>query len=73
MSLVLLVCAETYQWVSPAAAVTHGIPPSPRDSHSCCSWGNQLIVFGGEDSSNCYLNDCFILDVSKCFLAEYSI
>ncbi|GJP30327.1 hypothetical protein CLOM_g741 [Closterium sp. NIES-68] len=44
---------------------TTGTAPSPRDSHSCCAWGNQLIVFGGEDSRNCYLSDVFVLDTSS--------
>ncbi|XP_072974401.1 uncharacterized protein [Typha angustifolia] len=42
--------------------VTSGNPPSGRDSHSCSSWKNKLIVIGGEDSSDCYLSDVHILD-----------
>ncbi|CAI5984069.1 unnamed protein product [Closterium sp. NIES-64] len=50
---------DTMRW---ARVATTGTAPSPRDSHSCCAWGNQLIVFGGEDSRNCYLSDVFVLD-----------
>ena len=34
-----------------------GPAPTPRDSHSVCAWGRKLVVFGGEDSNNAYLND----------------
>ncbi|CAI5460897.1 unnamed protein product, partial [Closterium sp. Yama58-4] len=53
---------DTMRW---ARVATTGTAPSPRDSHSCCAWGNQLIVFGGEDSRNCYLSDVFVLDTSS--------
>ncbi|KAJ6834919.1 tip elongation aberrant protein 1-like isoform X1 [Iris pallida] len=43
-------------------ARTFGIPPCPRDSHTCSSWGNKIIVLGGEDSSDCYLSDVHMLD-----------
>ena len=52
-------------------AMTTGNPPSPRDSHTCSSWKNRIIVLGGEDSSDCYLSDVHILDTgSLSFLSE---
>lgn len=50
---------ETFVW---ECAVTSGIPPVPRDSHTCSSWKNKLIVLGGEDASDCYLSDVHMLD-----------
>ncbi|XP_074571348.1 protein GLUTELIN PRECURSOR ACCUMULATION 3-like [Curcuma longa] len=38
-----------------------GIPPSPRDSHSCTTIGDKLFVFGGTDGKN-PLKDTHILD-----------
>lgn len=43
-------------------AATHGTAPAPRDSHTCSSFKNKFIVLGGEDSSNSYLSDIYILD-----------
>ncbi|KAK8924143.1 Acyl-CoA-binding domain-containing protein 4 [Platanthera zijinensis] len=50
---------DTLVW---KCAVTSGIPPVPRDSHTCSSWKNKLIVLGGEDASDCYLSDVHMLD-----------
>ncbi|XP_020702488.1 RING finger protein B isoform X1 [Dendrobium catenatum] len=50
---------ETLVW---ECAITSGIPPVPRDSHTCSSWKNKLIVLGGEDASDCYLSDVHMLD-----------
>lgn len=45
-----------------------GNPPSPRDSHSCTTVGNNLYVFGGTDGKS-PLKDLHILDTCKsCFL-----
>lgn len=41
-----------------------GIPPSPRDSHSCTTVGNRLFVYGGTDGTN-PLDDLHILDTCK--------
>ncbi|KAG6511000.1 hypothetical protein ZIOFF_029049 [Zingiber officinale] len=41
-----------------------GIPPSPRDSHSCTTVGDKLFVFGGTDGKN-PLKDTHILDTSS--------
>ncbi|KAL9243311.1 hypothetical protein vseg_017213 [Gypsophila vaccaria] len=43
-------------------AVTSGIPPSARDSHTCSSWKNKIIVIGGEDEHDYYLSDVHVLD-----------
>ncbi|XP_020242016.1 rab9 effector protein with kelch motifs-like isoform X2 [Asparagus officinalis] len=43
-------------------AITSGTPPSPRDSHTCSSWNRKIIVLGGEDQSDCYLSDVYMLD-----------
>ncbi|KAK6925131.1 Kelch repeat type 1 [Dillenia turbinata] len=50
---------ETFVW---KRAITSGIPPSPRDSHTCSSWRNKLIVIGGEDQYDYYLSDVHVLD-----------
>ncbi|XP_073015177.1 uncharacterized protein [Primulina eburnea] len=50
---------ETFSWKS---VVPSGTPPSKRDSHTCSSWKNKIIVIGGEDSSDYYLSDVHILD-----------
>ncbi|ESW10364.1 hypothetical protein PHAVU_009G202800 [Phaseolus vulgaris] len=50
---------ETYMWMR---AITSGTPPSPRDSHTCSSWKNKLIVAGGEDEQDYYLSDVHVLD-----------
>ncbi|XP_043707229.1 protein GLUTELIN PRECURSOR ACCUMULATION 3-like isoform X2 [Telopea speciosissima] len=53
-------------------AVTSGNPPSARDSHTCSSWKNKIIVIGGEDSSDCYLSDVHILDTDALVWRELS-
>ncbi|WZY98174.1 hypothetical protein YC2023_070503 [Brassica napus] len=50
---------ETYVW---KRAVTIGNPPSARDSHTCSSWKNKIVVIGGEDGHDYYLSDVHILD-----------
>ncbi|KAK0586865.1 hypothetical protein LWI29_013612 [Acer saccharum] len=50
---------ETFVW---KRAATSGIPPSARDSHTCSSWKNKIIVIGGEDGHDYYLSDVHILD-----------
>lgn len=52
--------AERFIW---KRAITSGTPPSARDSHTCSSWRNKIIVIGGEDASDYYLSDVHILDV----------
>lgn len=44
-----------------------GSPPTPRDSHSCTTVGDNLFVFGGTDGMN-PLKDLHILDTCKLFL-----
>ncbi|PIA63125.1 hypothetical protein AQUCO_00200865v1 [Aquilegia coerulea] len=43
-------------------AMTSGKQPSARDSHTCSSWTNKVIVVAGEDASDYYLSDVHILD-----------
>ncbi|KAM7471228.1 hypothetical protein LguiA_009411 [Lonicera macranthoides] len=50
---------ETFVW---KRAETSGTPPAKRDSHTCTSWKNKIIVIGGEDSHDYYLSDVHILD-----------
>ncbi|KAE8711821.1 rhomboid protein 1 [Hibiscus syriacus] len=50
---------ETFVWKRVA---TSGNPPSARDSHTCSSWKNKIIVIGGEDGHDYYLSDVHILD-----------
>ncbi|CAM8978134.1 unnamed protein product [Rhodiola kirilowii] len=50
---------ETLTW---RRTVTAGILPSPRDSHTCSSWKNNIIVIGGEDQNDYYMSDVHIFD-----------
>ncbi|EPS71470.1 hypothetical protein M569_03290, partial [Genlisea aurea] len=50
---------ETFSW---KRVYYSGTPPSKRDSHTCSSWKNKIIVIGGEDSCNYYLSDVHVLD-----------
>lgn len=50
---------ETMVWKRVA---TTGIPPAKRNSHTCVSWKNKIIVIGGEDTQNYYLSDVHMLD-----------
>ncbi|KAL2642337.1 hypothetical protein R1flu_009924 [Riccia fluitans] len=45
-------------WSKP---MVKGVPPAPRDSHTCTTVGSRLIVFGGTDGTS-PLNDLHILD-----------
>ncbi|KAK1297486.1 hypothetical protein QJS10_CPB15g01387 [Acorus calamus] len=45
-------------------AVTHGVSPSARDSHTCSAWKNKIIILGGEDASDYYLSDVHVLDTN---------
>ncbi|XP_027100563.1 kelch domain-containing protein 3-like [Coffea eugenioides] len=59
---VYILNTETFFWkrVEPS-----GTPPSKRDSHTCSSWKNKIIVIGGEDVSDYYLSDVHILDADS--------
>eukprot|EP00897_Mesotaenium_endlicherianum_P007798 jgi/Mesen1/7046/ME000369S06375 len=61
---------ETMTWSRPAV---RGTPPAGRDSHSCSAWGGHLVVFGGEDCNNCYLDDVFLLDASSMEWKEMAV
>ncbi|XP_050375995.1 uncharacterized protein LOC126793498 isoform X2 [Argentina anserina] len=50
---------ENFAWKK---SITSGTPPSPRDSHTCSSSKNKVIVIGGEDGHDYYLSDVHILD-----------
>ncbi|KAF5792633.1 putative galactose oxidase/kelch, beta-propeller, kelch-type beta propeller [Helianthus annuus] len=50
---------ETMVWKRVA---TTGIPPAKRNSHTCVSWKNKIIVIGGEDTQNYYMSDVQMLD-----------
>ncbi|MFS8020029.1 putative kelch-type beta propeller [Helianthus anomalus] len=41
---------------------TMGISPAKRNSHTCVSWKNKIIVIGGEDTQNYYMSDVQMLD-----------
>ncbi|XP_022921955.1 acyl-CoA-binding domain-containing protein 6-like [Cucurbita moschata] len=58
---------ETFVWKQ---ATTSGTPPSPRDSHTCSSWKNKVIVIGGEDAHDYYLSDVHILDTDTLVWTE---
>lgn len=50
---------ETLVWQRSTAS---GSTPAPRDSHTCSSWMNKIIVIGGEDQNDYYLSDVHELD-----------
>lgn len=50
---------ETFVW---KRVVPSGTPPSKRNSHTCSSWKNKIIIIGGEDSCDYYLSDVHVLD-----------
>ncbi|KAJ0229447.1 hypothetical protein HA466_0316080 [Hirschfeldia incana] len=52
---------ERQIWTEP---VIRGVPPSPRDGHSCTTVGDNLFVFGGTDGKHS-LNDLHVLDTSS--------
>ncbi|KAI9117247.1 hypothetical protein K1719_011413 [Acacia pycnantha] len=58
---------ETFVW---KCAATSGTPPSHRDSHTCSSWKNKIIVIGGEDGHDYYLSDVHILDTDTLIWRE---
>lgn len=59
MNDVYILDTEIFVW---KCAKTTGIIPSPRDNHTCSTWRNKIIVIGGEDTSDCYLSDVYMLD-----------
>ncbi|KAA8541052.1 hypothetical protein F0562_025015 [Nyssa sinensis] len=50
---------ETFIW---KRAITSGTPPAKRNSHTCSSWKNTIIVIGGVDISGYYPSGVHILD-----------
>lgn len=62
--------AETFVWNH---ASTSGSPPAKRDSHTCSSWKNKIIIIGGEDSYDYYLSDVHILDAGIQFFFKLLI
>lgn len=56
-----LLTAVAHTWSQP---VIKGTPPTPRDSHSCTTVGDNLFVFGGTDGTN-PLKDLHILDTCE--------
>lgn len=54
-------------------AVTTGNPPSARDSHTCSTWKNKIVVVGGEDLDDYYLSDVHILDTGAKALLSTSL
>ena len=44
--------------------VIQGTPPTPRDSHTCTTVGDNLYVFGGTDGMR-PLRDLYILDTCE--------
>lgn len=49
-----------------------GLPPTPRDSHTCVTLGNDLYVFGGTDGSS-PLKDLHVLDTGLSFPSSGSV
>ncbi|KAI6683244.1 hypothetical protein NL676_029157 [Syzygium grande] len=58
---------ETFVWKK---AMTTGIPPSARISHSCATWKNKMIVIGGQDGHDYYLSDVHTLDADTLMWKE---
>ena len=67
MYYILPMFLETFVWKQ---ATTSGTPPSPRDSHTCSSWKNKVIVIGGEDAHDYYLSDVHILDTGTSHFSQ---
>lgn len=49
-----------------------GTPPTPRDSHSCTTVGDNLFVFGGTDGMN-PLKDLHILDTCEAIVSFFHL
>lgn len=64
---VVIFVAEKQIWTQP---IISGTPPPPRDSHTCTTVGDNLLVFGGTDGTK-PLNDLYILDTCKLFLFPF--
>lgn len=47
-----------------------GSPPTPRDSHTCTTVGDNLFVFGGTDGMN-PLKDLHVLDTCKLIFLHF--
>ena len=60
LTVVIFVAAKQI-WTQP---IISGTPPPPRDSHTCTTVGDNLLVFGGTDGTK-PLNDLYILDTCK--------
>ncbi|KAK3029942.1 hypothetical protein RJ639_038170 [Escallonia herrerae] len=67
---VYILNTETWVW---KRAGTSGTPPAKRDSHTCSSWRNKIIVIGGEDKHDYYLSDVHILDTDTLFWAKLNV
>lgn len=61
--LTIIQCTVKQTWSQP---IVKGSPPTPRDSHSCTTVGDNLFVFGGTDGRN-PLKDLHILDTCEFF------
>ncbi|KAJ8752439.1 hypothetical protein K2173_004075 [Erythroxylum novogranatense] len=61
---------ETFVW---KRATTSGTPPSARDSHSCSSWKNEIIVIGGENEHDYYMSDVHVLDAETLVWKELDV
>ena len=59
---------ETYTW---KRVTTSGTPLSPRDSHTCSSWKNKIIVTGGEDEQDYHLSHVHVLEIGNCCILLY--
>ncbi|KAM7267965.1 hypothetical protein ACFE04_010131 [Oxalis oulophora] len=64
---VYILNTETFAWKR--ADIT-GSPPAARDSHTCSSWKNLLVVIAGEDAHDFYLSDVHILDTDTLMWKE---
>ncbi|KAK2989336.1 hypothetical protein RJ640_015047 [Escallonia rubra] len=67
---VYILNTETWVW---KCAGTSGTPPAKRDSHTCSSWRNKIIVIGGEDRHDYYLSDVHILDTDTLVWAKLNV
>nr|XP_048330190.1 uncharacterized protein LOC107419037 isoform X2 [Ziziphus jujuba var. spinosa] len=61
LSFSVILSGATQTWSQP---LIKGTPPTPRDSHSCTTVGDNLYVFGGTDGMN-PLRALHILDTSS--------
>ena len=57
---------QNIQALSWELVVAKGKPPTPRHGHTMNSLRNLIIIFGGQDDANAFLNDVVVLHTEDC-------